>query len=355
MRAHWAIPVLVSILILGALGFSPDAYAANLESNGTGGGSWTSAATWAGGIVPNSGEAADTITIKSGDTVTLSIGFFSCNDIFIIESGARLDISNSGFLAVTCPTSIFINHGTVVVDGRFIVAIFSKVINEATMEINGDVHNFGTFVNYGTININSGLSSGSGAILSTAMVSKFVNNCGAEINLIGSASDQSAQLKTGNGLVVNIGTINLSGGTGSQSGSWLNEDITNKGFIYETPGAGSQSGIVLSPSKITNNQDCNTSPVVTASLEQISGDNEEGRFRVAFSATDVEKNIASVVADINGTPVENGQVVEFELDNEAEVEYDELLLMIGPSFTLTVTATDSGGLSDTATNDAVYS
>ena len=43
-------------------------YAAAITSNGTGGGNWNSASTWAGGIVPGNG---DTVTIANGDTVTI--------------------------------------------------------------------------------------------------------------------------------------------------------------------------------------------------------------------------------------------------------------------------------------------
>ena len=38
MKSNWAIPVLGSILILGALGSSQEVYAVNIESNGTGDG-----------------------------------------------------------------------------------------------------------------------------------------------------------------------------------------------------------------------------------------------------------------------------------------------------------------------------
>jgi len=115
---------------------------------------------------------------------------------------------------------------------------------------------------------------------------------------------------------------------------------------------------VASFAPITNLQtpDCNTPPVVTASLEPICGEDDEGLFRVVFSAEDAENNITSLLVELNGIPVENGQVVELELDEESESEFDDGILEIeAPSFTLTVTATDSEGASDTATSSAEFS
>jgi len=100
----------------------------------------------------------------------------------------------------------------------------------------------------------------------------------------------------------------------------------------------------------------NTPPVVTASLEPICGEDDEGLFRVVFSAEDAENNITSLLVELNGIPVENGQVVDLELDEEFESEFDDGILEIeAPSFTLTVTATDSEGASDTATSSAEFS
>ena len=101
---------------------------------------------------------------------------------------------------------------------------------------------------------------------------------------------------------------------------------------------------------------CNTPPVVDASLEPICGEDDEGLFKVVFSATDAENNIVSVEAELNGIPVEDGQLVELELDDETETEFDDGVLEIeAPSFTLTVTAIDSEGEFDSAVASPVFS
>ena len=51
MKSNWAIPVLGSILILGALGLSQEVYAVNIESNGTGDGIWNDPEIWNGDLI----------------------------------------------------------------------------------------------------------------------------------------------------------------------------------------------------------------------------------------------------------------------------------------------------------------
>jgi len=93
-----------------------------------------------------------------------------------------------------------------------------------------------------------------------------------------------------------------------------------------------------------------TPPEITATLEAIDVEEDEGLFRVVFSVTDNLDSNPIVSADINGIAVENGQIVELEIDDETESEFDDgVLEMEAPSFTLTVTATDNAGNSSTET------
>ena len=101
-----------------------------------------------------------------------------------------------------------------------------------------------------------------------------------------------------------------------------------------------------------------TPPVITAALVQIGdiGDDDEGVFRVEFNVTDTSDPAPSVIAvlEVPGLadiPVTNGQVIEFEVDDEgSEVESEDGILEIeAPSLTLRVTGTDAAGNSAEAT------
>lgn len=98
------------------------------------------------------------------------------------------------------------------------------------------------------------------------------------------------------------------------------------------------------------------SPTVTASLEPLgagdeSGDSDEGRFRIAFAAHDNCDSAPSVQAVLvvqewpDPIPVLDGQVIEFEVDDdsEVEVEQEDVLEIEAPGLTLRVTATDASG------------
>jgi len=94
-------------------------------------------------------------------------------------------------------------------------------------------------------------------------------------------------------------------------------------------------------------------PEITASLAPICGEDDEGLFRVEFNATD-ESGVGSITATLNGISVTNGQIVELELDDEEEVEFEDGILEIeASSFSLDVTASDDEG--NTATVSVVPS
>jgi len=77
--------------ILALLGFTqmsntPQAFAATVESNGSGGGLWHVGSSWSGGNVPN---ASDDVIIKDGDTIILELNYTHKGDV-TIKSGAKL-------------------------------------------------------------------------------------------------------------------------------------------------------------------------------------------------------------------------------------------------------------------------
>ncbi len=65
---------------------TPQAFAATVESNGSGGGFWQVGSSWSDGNVPN---ASDEVIIKDGDTITRPVNYKHNGDV-TIESGAEL-------------------------------------------------------------------------------------------------------------------------------------------------------------------------------------------------------------------------------------------------------------------------
>ncbi len=104
-----------------------------------------------------------------------------------------------------------------------------------------------------------------------------------------------------------------------------------------------------------------TPPNISAALVPVGegdevGDDDEGRFRISFSANDVCDQSPSVtavlaVAGVPDIPVTDGQIIEFEFDDEdTEVDVEDGILEIeAPALTLQVTATDASGNTAVAT------
>ena len=87
----WIATLILTSMVLFS---STWAVAQTITSNGTGGGLWSVAATWSGGVVPDSTNCTQVI-IASGDSVaTNPTGLVSCNSIDI-QSGAKLNVLGS--------------------------------------------------------------------------------------------------------------------------------------------------------------------------------------------------------------------------------------------------------------------
>ncbi len=97
-----------------------------------------------------------------------------------------------------------------------------------------------------------------------------------------------------------------------------------------------------------------TPPVVTAALVPVGEvDDDEGQFRVEFNCSDTcDPNVTTeAILEAGGEriPMQNGQILELELDDEVEVEKDNGILEIeAPFFKLIVTCTDASGNETTA-------
>jgi len=100
-----------------------------------------------------------------------------------------------------------------------------------------------------------------------------------------------------------------------------------------------------------------TPPEISVSLKpvEVDVDDDEGLFIVTYSVTDNIDPNPVVAADINGIPVENGQLVQLAIDDDTEVEEEDGVLQIeAPSITLTVEATDISGNTGTATAEPEF-
>lgn len=92
---------ILTIAIFMGLNFALQAQ--TIQSNGTGGGDWNSAATWAGGVIPNAGNTTS-IVIRSNDVVTVPNGFTVQVDQTSVQANATLIIASGGVVEVLATT-----------------------------------------------------------------------------------------------------------------------------------------------------------------------------------------------------------------------------------------------------------
>jgi hypothetical protein len=89
------------------LGFANiDVWAANISSNGTGGGSWNSTTTWAGAVVPTS---ADNVTIVSGDVIIVNTNP-QIIDLTVTSGTVKPDV---GTRTITIDGNLTLTAGTI--------------------------------------------------------------------------------------------------------------------------------------------------------------------------------------------------------------------------------------------------
>ena len=106
--------VLLSLISIHSLG-------ANISSNGTGGGIWSSGTSWLGGVVPGIG---DNVAINNGDiiTVTSSVTVDNLN----INGNSGLTINNS--ITLTSSGQLYIygtaaNQTLAIINNGILIAI----------------------------------------------------------------------------------------------------------------------------------------------------------------------------------------------------------------------------------------
>ncbi len=219
------------IVIISVTAGTPNAWALNCESTGTG--FWDQSSTWSNcsGGVPADG---DNVTIKNGHTVTIRTDILTVALVGLsltVEQSAELvlDGASGGMLRITVGT--FTNFGKTTLAG------------------------VGGATNGGELRL--------GATPGT-------NECGGTIDANGGSNLNTGLFIVSNAVFVNKGTINLNGGGGTNAGSLVTVNaggqVDNHGTINENPGAGTNSGIVLVISGFFNDNLPNLCPIVGGEL-----------------------------------------------------------------------------------------
>ncbi|MGE3856644.1 MAG: LysM peptidoglycan-binding domain-containing protein [Dehalococcoidia bacterium] len=190
LRAALLLAACLSVLLAGP----SDAYAAAFNSTGTG--NWTASLGGTPGV-------ADTVTIQSGHTVTLTTTTSVAG--VTVNSGGTLIISGTGSLTVGASNLVvagtLTNGGTLIVGGT--AGVTGTLTNDSAMSVTGDT----TVTAPGTITNNSSTSiagqlTGNGSL---------VQGTAATLNLLGTAVP-AANITTLNATTNVPNTVNYNGG-----------------------------------------------------------------------------------------------------------------------------------------------
>jgi len=265
MRAQFVIPVLASILVLGGLGLTQEAFATTftISDTTTGGDCVALGGSW------NNIQKICTITnltVSSSDILVIDgVFFFILDTVFnsgtiqvnggsTIQSGAIIifdsaSLVNNGFIQVNggsgFSSGIIFNGG--LLDNNNIIEINGGPFPGG----NGILEGSGTVSNSGTITVNGSVESFSGLILLFNGI--FLNECGGVLVLNGGTGQESGFMRVESDFVLtpftNFGIIDLNGNDGFRSGSiiWFSFlPLLNHGIINSNPGSGDQSGVFVS-------------------------------------------------------------------------------------------------------------
>ena len=205
--------ILAAMMLFSVL---PAASAASITSNGTGGGNWSSTATWAGGVVPTS---ADDVTIADGDTVTIDTAANA--NTLVVGQGS------SGVLQFESATA-----RTLTVGGNVTIAaggVFQS--NPAGTVTTHSLSVGGNLTNNGTLNFSTNAdTAGAGITFTGAGASTWTGN-------------GNTNLRQSTGVTLNKGTNNASTLDFSPgAGTFTVQGANAAGFLSITNGTFKISG-----------------------------------------------------------------------------------------------------------------
>lgn len=224
--------ILIFALFMAAmLGFANiDVLAANISSNGTGGGNWNSTGTWSGGVVPTVG---DNVTITSSDVVVVNTNV-QVSDL-IVQSTATLKPD--------------VGTRTITIDDDFTVSTATAVVN----------YNNST----GTLNwIFTGSDDGVSDITTTTGAAVSMNN----VTFTGTTTTTGdADFTVYGNLDVTTGSLNATVGTITFSNS-ATKTITNANSLVFFDLTTASGAAVTSSSDFTISGDLTTTATSSLSL-----------------------------------------------------------------------------------------
>lgn len=151
----------------------------NITSNGTGGGLWSSAATWAGGVVPT---ASDNVTIKNSDIVTVDINAFAYS-LTVGEGASGTLIFERNFIRkITVGTNVTIASG-----GTFSTDDFVNNLTVHSIEIAGNL------INNGTLDFSNNNNEAGATIFFTGAYDSYIGGTGPITDLYSLAFNKGSR------------------------------------------------------------------------------------------------------------------------------------------------------------------
>jgi hypothetical protein len=222
---------LLSIVVVSSAAF------AQIASNGSGGGAWSSTATWSGGVVPTSGD----VTIANGDVVTIDQAVTIAN--LTVGQGASGTLTFDGAAARSVSVS---GNVTIATGGTFITQSTGTFTN--TLSIGGNLTNSGTFdMSRGgttfvcTVTFNK---NGNQTVSGTGGTTRFNN---ITLNM-GTSNANVLEISSSNFSAPSAGFVTFTNGTLKLSGSYT---LASKFFTSTSYSIPSTCGFWLNNSTVT--------------------------------------------------------------------------------------------------------
>ncbi|MEP6952141.1 MAG: T9SS type A sorting domain-containing protein [Ginsengibacter sp.] len=207
-----------------------------ISSNGTGGGLWSSTATWSGGVVPT---ASDDVTIKNGDAVTI--------DVAAVANSVNVGAGASGTLtfdANTAETLTVQTDVTIAPGGAFqsattgtvtthVLSLAGNLTNNGTLDLSTNGNTAGANITFTGASNNAFGGSGATTDIRAITIDKGTSSSNTlELN----PASFTVQGTTADG--IQMGFLTLTNGTLKVSGTFTLTGRIFTGAAYAIPATG---------------------------------------------------------------------------------------------------------------------